>query len=79
MLKKIWNEIKWGAKEAVQGLGFTLYLMFAVASVIGSMFGIAWMIDEISQWCFLLFIPWFILLAPWIKLLSKPVIKWGEK
>ena len=79
MIKKIWNELKWASLEAWNVLLFTLFLFFAMGSVVGSMFGIAWMIDEVSHWNFVLYIPWFILLFPWIKFLVKPFAKLARR
>ena len=73
-MKQVIEAIKWSANEAYESLQFFLYFLGSALLLILPFFGIVWLIDVISQWYFLLMIPYFML----IPLLAKPLGKLYE-
>lgn len=62
----LWEET---TKPALAGVLGASILIFSVFLIMGSMFGIAYLVDEYSNWMLLLYLPWIILLP----LMGKPL------
>jgi hypothetical protein len=61
-MKTITGYICNSAKQALIGVGLSLYLIFSVFIVVGPMFGIFALVDAYSDWMLLLHIPWILTL-----------------
>jgi len=58
-------------KTAIELIVGVFALILIVAIPVGSMFGIASLVDNISSWFVLLFIPWFLALCFWVACSEK--------